>query len=215
MTIITGQCPTCGAARNAQVIAEHQVIEEPTPEPLDPTYSGDAYRILKCEGCNTVYFQKESLHILSDVMDEYRLSEGDFAELKDLCEHEPGRILYEETNYWPASATKQDHLDWGKLSDGILINLLKSVYIALEHDLKVLAAIGMRTVFDRASELVGVDPTKSFTKKLEQLYNEGHIGATERERLEILTDAGSAAAHRGWEPNPQSSKSLLPSWSIL
>ena len=117
-----------------------------------------------------------------------------------LREHEPGRILYEETSYWP---TKQYHLDWGKLSDGILINLLKSVYIALEHDLKVLAAIGMRTVFDRASELVGVDPTKSFTKKLVQLYNEGHISATERERLEILTDAGSAAAHRGWEPNPQ------------
>ena len=70
MTVITGQCPTCGAARNAQVIAEHQVIEEPTPEPYDPTYSGDAYRILKCAGCNTVYFQKESLYILSDVMDE-------------------------------------------------------------------------------------------------------------------------------------------------
>jgi hypothetical protein len=29
------------------------------------------------------------------------------------------------------------------------------------------------------------------------------ISAPEKERLEVLTDAGSAAAHRGWEPDPQ------------
>jgi hypothetical protein len=35
----------------------------------------------------------------------------------------------------------------------------------------------------------------------DQLYQEGRIGADDKEYLEVLTDAGSAAAHRGWEPD--------------
>jgi hypothetical protein len=55
----------------------------------------------------------------------------------------------------------------------------------------------------RATELIGIDPDKSFSKKLEQLHKEGQIGTTEKEYLEVLTDAGSAAAHRGWEPDAE------------
>ena len=29
---------------------------------------------------------------------------------------------------------------------------------------------------------------------------DGHIGSTEKASLDVLTDAGSAAAHRGWKP---------------
>jgi hypothetical protein len=68
--------------------------------------------------------------------------------------------------------------------------LLDSTYKALEHELGVLAAIGMRVVFERASELIGVEASKSFAKKLDQLRADGHIGAAERERLEVLTDVG-------------------------
>jgi hypothetical protein len=59
----------------------------------------------------------------------------------------------------------------------------------------------MRVVFDRASELIGINSDKSFAKKLDQLHQEGRIGADDKEYLEVLTDAGSAAAHRGWEPD--------------
>jgi hypothetical protein len=30
----------------------------------------------------------------------------------------------------------------------------------------------------------------------------GHISASERASLDILTNAGAAAAHRGWKPTP-------------
>jgi hypothetical protein len=63
--------------------------------------------------------------------------------------------------------------------------------------------MGVRTVFDRASELLGVDPTIPFTKKIDALFQGGKIGAEECETLSILTDAGSAAAHRGWRPSVQ------------
>jgi Domain of unknown function (DUF4145) len=78
---------------------------------------------------------------------------------------------------------------------------LTSVYTALDNDLRVLAAIGLRTAFDRASELLGIDPNKTFAGKLSQLVVDGHIGSTEKASLDVLTDAGGAAAHRGWKPN--------------
>jgi hypothetical protein len=80
-------------------------------------------------------------------------------------------------------------------------SLIESVYSALENDLSVLAAIGIRTVFDRASELLDVDPSKSFANKLAELESLGKIGSDQRQTLEVLTDAGSAAAHRGWRPS--------------
>jgi hypothetical protein len=77
---------------------------------------------------------------------------------------------------------------------------LSEVYVALDNDLKVLAAIGMRTTFDRASEILGVHPELSFKDKLKGLNDAGHIGDGEMTAISVLTDAGSAAAHRGWSP---------------
>jgi Domain of unknown function (DUF4145) len=63
-----------------------------------------------------------------------------------------------------------------------------------------LATIGMRTVFDCASQKLGTDPNQSFTEKLKELTAGNKIGGEEREMLSVLADAGSAAAHRGWKP---------------
>jgi hypothetical protein len=49
-------------------------------------------------------------------------------------------------------------------ADPDLGGLLTEMYAALNNDLRVLAAIGARTAFDRSSELLGVDaslPTMS------------------------------------------------------
>ena len=47
---------------------------------------------------------------------------------------------------------------------------------------------------------MGVDPALGFNEKLDALLGRGKIGQSERETLEVLTDAGGAAAHRGWKP---------------
>jgi hypothetical protein len=77
---------------------------------------------------------------------------------------------------------------------------LSETYNALDVDARVLSAIGARTIFDRVSELLEIDPALTFQEKLNQLQSKGHISASERTHLDILTDAGSAAAHRGWKP---------------
>ena len=221
MTSITGQCPTCRMDRNALVIAEHEEIEAPTLSA--PTVQGNAYRILKCAGCDTTYFQHESFEIFdkydfdlgldNDEDDGQPFPANNLAELKDLFDDlkkgDPERYgCDEEISYWPKPSSIGP--DWlGKISDGLLIKLLKSVYVAREHDLRVLAAIGMRIVFDRVSELMDVDQTKSFAGKLDQLQKDGHISPGEKNTLDVLTDAGNAAVRRGWEPSLEGLKILI------
>ena len=64
-------------------------------------------------------------------------------------------------------------------------------------------------MFDRASELLGVDPAKTFTEKLSELVQLGKVGEDERDTLNTLTDAASAAAHRGWKPKPQELDTMM------
>jgi hypothetical protein len=73
----------------------------------------------------------------------------------------------------------------------------------------MLSAIGIRTSFDVASELLGVDPNLSFDKKLKELVSLGKIGTVDSDRLSALIDAGSASAHRGWTPTPEDLSTMV------
>ncbi|OAN78206.1 hypothetical protein A8B82_10710 [Sulfitobacter sp. EhC04] len=67
----------------------------------------------------------------------------------------------------------------------------------------------MRTTFDRAAELLGINPGLSFEQKLAELKSVGFIVETERNVLAVLIDAGSAAAHRGWEPTAKQLEAMV------
>ena len=91
--------------------------------------------------------------------------------------------------------------DWiQELKDPDLLELLKELYGAFNDGYRVLAAIGVRTAFDRATELLNIDPSLSFADKLKKAQSNGHVGVKEKTALEVLINAGSAAAHRGWRP---------------
>ena len=104
--------------------------------------------------------------------------------------------------YWPAPVSRQrpNWLHRIQESERDLGELLEELYAALDNDLRVLAAVAVRTVFDRASELLRVDPAIRFDEKLTSLQTAGKISRDEEEILQVLVDAGSAAAHRGWRP---------------
>ena len=112
--------------------------------------------------------------------------------------------------YYPAPA-KRKRPDWFSLLDlePELYRLLNETYNALDVDARVLSATGARTIFDRASELLKIDPALTFKEKLDQLQNRGHISASERGHLDVLTDAGSAAAHRGWQPSTNELNTIM------
>lgn len=168
-----GHCPKCGPDRFAKVLySNHKFVPGSRPDISWTTY----HRMMSCLGCGTTYFQ-----------------------VVETCTEWPGPTI----KHWPAPL-KRERPKWFALlhlyQDGIE-QLLDSVYVALDNNLSVLAAIGVRTVFDRCTELLEVDPAISFQEKLHQLFVKGKVGAEEKESLATLADAGSAAAHRGWKPS--------------
>lgn len=63
-------------------------------------------------------------------------------------------------------------------------------------------------MLDKTFELAGADPNHGFAQKLTALEEQTVIAANEKELLLIMTDAGSAAAHRGWKPEPEDLDSI-------
>lgn len=150
------------------------------------------WRILQCRGCEYVFVQTVSTN-----SEDYENSYDDV-----------GNTVtdYTETiRYWPSPA-KRSYPEWmskygiqvpnvEKLDEVVL-----ELYTALDADLRRLSAVGVRTTFDVASEILGVGQELSFRAKLSKLVDLGHIGAPDKDRLAAIIDAGSASAHRGWKP---------------
>ena len=181
-----GHCPKCGSQR-ADVVAQHE--DKIRSEEFD---ADTLCSILECRGCGNYYFK--SAHTNS----EETISGYDQRTGEEFHEY------IETVKYWPPAAERR-RPDWAfkiKFTDHVLGSLFDDVYTALSNNLGVLAAIGMRTVFDRASELLGIDTNKSFRQKLDALRDNDHVTEKEAAVLEVLIDAGSAAAHRGWRPKP-------------
>uniref|UniRef100_A0A7C1NYU1 DUF4145 domain-containing protein n=1 Tax=Agrobacterium albertimagni TaxID=147266 RepID=A0A7C1NYU1_9HYPH len=181
-------CSSCKGERNCDI---HGHYAESDDDGLVQWYR-DWY-LLVCRGCEHVFAQSVSTDSESRV--PYYAVNGEVE-----YEHEETIVM------WPARA-KRDRPQW---FDGNLIDSKKSthqldaslleLYGALDNDLNVLASIGMRTSFDIAAENLGVDPGLTFQQKITDLLSRGAIKPSEKDHIDILVDAGSASAHRGWKP---------------
>lgn len=195
-TIVKGHCPTCGADKNAEIRGYHYDGWQDDEHPIS---GGTSYYILKCRGCDAVYY-KQSSWFSEDVDYHQNPYTGETEQ------HCPETI-----SYWPSPNKRiaPQWLDKLKCYDHSLGSLFDDVYSALNYDLPILAAIAMRTSFDRASELLGINPSLRFIEKLNALEASGKVGKDERSILDTLTDAGSAAAHRGWKPSPEQLETMI------
>ncbi|ACE89492.1 hypothetical protein RHECIAT_CH0000499 [Rhizobium etli CIAT 652] len=183
-------CSNCRGDRNCEIKGHHQ-------ENDDGDYGfwwrRDWY-LLVCCGCDHVFAQ--SVAIDSESYHQEYDSSGDVITVPD-----------ETVRSWPARS-KRDRPEWfqhssieTKAAVGDLSASLVELYGALDHDLNVLAAIGIRTSFDIAAEILGVDPSKNFQRKLDEMVSKNLIRQSEREHLDVLINAGNASAHRGWTPS--------------
>ena len=192
-TITSGKCPICPSDR-AEILREH----ESRVDEID-FQMNSYFRVMACMGCGEIYFMSSSTN------------SEDFEYFED---HETGEHFqhYNETiRFWPPAGARREPEWTTQLArrDMRLRNLLRDVYTAQASGLGVLAAIGMRTVFDRASELLQIDENLSFREKLNRLRDDGYIAARDVPVLETLIDAGSAAAHRGWQPDDRQLEAML------
>lgn len=189
-------CSSCGGFRNCDILGNfNQRGDDDIVDWCTEWY------FLRCRGCEQVFVQTVGTH-----SEDY---DNDYDESGETV------TLYHETiKYWPALSRRQKP-EWLNLisvegaDESILISALGELYSALNNDLSMLAGIGIRTSFDAASELLGIDPEAPFKEKLKSLVDVGHIGKLDLERLEVLVDAGSASAHRGWKPNAEDLDTMM------
>ena len=197
---LRGHCPNCDAERNAEVLAEDTLEEE---DKASGIWGRSTYSILRCLGCDRRY-----IRLVQACSEDTTLED-------DPETGEPFWAINEQVTYWPSPPRVRGRrrpawlgfrLEFSEISVGLaseypeLATLLDELYTALDHNLQILATIGMRTVFDCASQKLGTDPNQSFAEKLKELTAANKIGGEEKEMLSVLADAGSAASHRGWKP---------------
>lgn len=190
-------CSQCGGIRNCDVRGKFNDSHDNE----DISWCTQ-WLLLQCSGCEHVFVQ--TIYTNSEDYDQYYDHDG--AAMME-------SIQYIE--YWPALA-KRKFPEWmnesgiiGLDRQNALNSTLLELYGALNNDLYMLAGIGIRTAFDKAAEQLGIDTEFSFEDKLAELVTRGHIGAVDKTRLEVLVDAGSASAHRGWKPTNQELNTIM------
>jgi hypothetical protein len=198
---IKADCPTCKRSQNS--IIETGVAESSAHVHVS---SENNHYILRCEGCDTIFYGNH-----------YSFSED--------VEYERDPITGEWSSFTPVSksyfptAKKRDKPKWYNFTFQIrqekLSELLDSLLDIFDRGHYVFAAIGVRTAFDMTSEVLGAPPHTPFSEKIEFLRKGGHITPREKSLLEKLVDVGSAAAHRGWQPNETDVELLIETLELF
>lgn len=192
-------CPTCDGERNCDI---HGSLDVQWSEDVGHNVvSGNVqHRLLQCRGCETVFYHKSSSD--SESWD----FERDHATGED-------KVVYPrstETFPLPDKAGRKPEWLWNLHKHDLQLQaILQEAYDTFEAGNFILASVGLRTALDRATEVLKIDPGLSLAGKVERLKELGFVGKTEAADLAVVTDAGSAAAHRGWRPEPEEFERLL------
>lgn len=193
-------CPRCDGERACNV---HGEVKRPWHwnDGANSANGCDTYRLLECRGCETVFHWKMSW---DDHDVDYDVNSNG----------ETVMISIERTETYPTPEKKARKPDWVwqiAKQDPQLENILAEVYDAVDRGLNILAATGLRTAFDRVVSYHDIDEDLPLAGKVKALQDAGFIGETEASILRTVIDAGSAAAHRGWNPSDADLEQLLQS----
>jgi uncharacterized protein YutE (UPF0331/DUF86 family) len=143
------------------------------------------YQVMECHECGNIVFRRR--HWFSE--DQW----GD----------EPCYTY----SYYPPIVSRPKPAWFDELSDE-LTDVLEEVYVALDTNSRFLAAFGARTALD-IMMVDKIGDVGSFQQKLDALESKGYISATEKELLDAVTEAGNAAAHRGYAPDSKLLSSVM------
>jgi Domain of unknown function (DUF4145) len=197
-------CPNCKGERTCDV---HGGIKKSWnwSDRLGHSANGSVWHsLLECRGCETVFY--ETVGWDSESIDYWVDEVG-----QTQSEHEKTVTTYPK----PESATKPVWVGAIYSVDKQLRNILDEMYVAYDNQSFILTAVGLRTALDRATEVLGIGAALTFEQKLNELKIAGWIGDTERDILGVVTDAGHAAAHRGWSPDESEIAKLLSAMEVF
>lgn len=175
-------CNGCQQKTNHLIKAEHKVSSD-----KEDYFSWcNEYYIMQCMGCDSISF-----------LDQY----GD-EEMQDYT-HEGEVVFYTLDTVYPPRIARQIPSWFNELKEEkTLLNILTEVYTALQNNLSVLATQGTRTALDIVmTKKIG--NTGGFAKRVDAFIAAGYLQKDLRQTLLDVLDAGSAAAHRGYQPDEQ------------
>lgn len=200
METMRAQCPTCDGERVCFVHGHYDKRWDWNDGGHE--ISGrDEHRLLECRGCETVFYQCGKSN-----SEDFDFSWNPHTGREE--QYHPVTI----TTFPSVEKTPKKRPDWLLRPNRVeprLGMILREMYSARDTGSFILASIGLRTAFDRASELLGVAPEETFISKVESLLQRGFVGQAEADALGVVADAGSAAAHRGWSPSEEEFDALL------
>jgi hypothetical protein len=192
-------CPRCDGER---VCLIHGSFDQPwSNDHEEYSINGQIdHRLLQCRGCEVVFYWQSS----------WDSEDWDFRYNRVTGVEESFSNVRIETYPTPDKKTGRPDWSWSlHKQDAVLNTIMHEVYDAAEAKAYILASIGLRTALDRITEMLGINTDLTFAKKVEALFLGGWVGDTERQTLEVVADAGSAAAHRGWSPDKEAFAALL------
>ncbi|WP_449632003.1 DUF4145 domain-containing protein, partial [Rahnella aceris] len=195
---IKALCPYCNGEKNCHIVGQKE--RKWNHDDGDNYFWAECeYYLLECLGCDGVFTLTKSQD--SENYDIERGRNGD-----DVIRY------HEEVHTYPTPEQESVRPKWLNHIMNIdfqLHAIFNEMYTAYQNKSFILASIGLRTIFDRTTEILEIHPSLTLGEKVEALKDEGYVGETERDQLNIVTEAGNAAAHRGWSPNEIVFKSLL------
>jgi hypothetical protein len=201
---VKAHCPTCDGERVCDVHWNVYKSWDWEDGYGNSVNGGVDHSLLECRGCETVFYETTSWN--TEDIEPYYDADGE-------PHHELNKT--KETSPKPKSKSKPAWLDAMRKIDWKLYSILNEMYLAHDNRSYILTAIGLRTALDRATEVLRIDPALTFAKKLTALKDGGWIGDTEKDILGVVTDAGNAAAHRGWEPDSSEIAQLLSAMDVF
>lgn len=167
-------CRRCLVLTNHSVCATRVSITTDEVPGYGQVELRDNYEMLECLGCGTVCLR----------------------EIKWWSEEPDDAVII----YYPPPVARRIPAWYSRLPLE-LGRLLHEIYSALHADSRCLVLMGARAALDMVL-VASVGDVGSFKEKLKGLEESGFIGAKNRDCLEAALDAGSAAAHRGYLPEP-------------
>jgi hypothetical protein len=197
--IVKAHCPECDGTRICDVYGATATKWEWASEDGQHSVDGGTdHSMLQCKGCETVFYLQSDWN--SEDINHWYEQDGTTG----------GEYVRTLTTYpKPTSKTKPQWFSSIEAVDKQLGQILDETYLAYDAELLILATVGIRTAIDRATELLGIEASHQFQEKLEELQSRGWIGDTEKQILAVVIDAGSAAAHRGWRPEPEDAAQFI------
>lgn len=192
-------CPTCDGERSCDI---HGSLDVRWSQDVghNVVWGNVRHRLLQCRGCESVFYYKSSTDSESWDFERDHATGEDVVVYPRATETFPLPDKAGRKPEWMLNLHKHDFQ---------LQAILQETYDAFERGNCILASVGLRTALDRATEVLQIDPGLSLVGKVQRLKELGFVGETEATDLAVVTDAGSAAAHRGWRPEPEEFERLL------